>query len=62
MTYLEIELDEWRQIHAIADARIGPRLRAAALRDLTRMNVTAESLFGELDGLARSVYQRAVMS
>ena len=43
----------------VVKIRIGQRLRAAALRDLTRMNVTAESLFG---GLARSIYQRAVMS
>ena len=46
----------------VVKIRIGQRLRSAALRDLTRMNVTAESLFGGLDGLARSIYQRAVMS
>lgn len=46
----------------VVKVRIGQRLRTAALRDLTRMNITAESLFEGLDGLARSIYQRAVMS
>ena len=46
----------------IVRVHIGPGLRRDALRSLTRMNVTAESLFGGLDGLARSVYQRAAQS
>jgi hypothetical protein len=53
---LDVLLDEYAHHQALVErVLIGPEVRAEAMHELYRMNITQATLFPDLEGLARSI-------